>query len=449
MNEELSTKVKDLPRGSGVYLFKNKNGKVIYVGKAKNLKSRVSSYFQKKLTLEPKTQVLVSRITDLEIILTDTELEALILEAELIKKHWPKYNIVHKDDKTHLFIVIRTDSLTVAGKKTKLFKVITARKTDLKTSDIKFGPYTNSYTTRQILRTMRKIFPFRDCSPTKFARYQRLDKPCLYGHLGLCPAPCLAGTDLKQAQKEITRLKRFLSGKSSSIIKDYEKLMKKASQDKNYELAAHHRDTLKRFKYVRTSFKTADQYMDNPNLLEDIAARAIKDLKEGIPILESDPLHIECYDISNISGKEAVGSMVVSLEGKIQKSHYKRFKIRQKDQPDDVFMMKEVLARRIKRGVGDKEKDFTWNLPDLIVLDGGKGQVSAGLEVLSDLGVKIPIIGLVKRKETIVYKENGEFCDIDLPETNEGLKLLMRLRDEAHRFAQIYHHRLRLKKIKV
>jgi len=441
MLEELHVKVKKLPREPGVYLFKNKQEKVIYVGKAKNLKSRVSSYFQKNLILEPKTQVLVSRIADLEIILTATELEALILEAELIKKYWPKYNIVHKDDKTHLFIVIR--------KENKFPKVITARKTDLKGSDIKFGPYTNSTTTKQILRTMRKIFPFRDCSPSKFARYQRMNKPCLYGHLGLCPAPCLAETDLKHAQKEITRLKNFLLGKSSSIIRDYERLMQKASREKKYEAAASYRDTLKRFEYVRTSFKTPDQYIDNPNLLEDIAARSLRDLKEGIPILDNEPLHIECYDISNISGQEAVGSMVVSLEGKITKSHYKRFKIRSKDRPDDVYMMKEVLTRRVKRGLAAKDKDFTWSLPDLIVLDGGKGQVSAGLEVMDYVGVRVPIIGLVKKKETIVYKTNGGFEKVNLPETNEGLKLLMRLRDEAHRFAQSYHHRLRLKKIKV
>jgi len=441
MSDELSTKVKNLPREPGVYLFKNKQEKVIYVGKAKNLKSRVSSYFQKKLILEPKTRVLVSRITDLEIILTATELEALILEAELIKKYWPKYNIAHKDDKTHLFIVIR--------KENKLPKVITARKTDLKKSDIKFGPYTNSTTTKQILRTMRKIFPFRDCSPSKFARYQRMNKPCLYGHLSLCMAPCLAETDLKHTQREITRLKNFLLGKSSSVIRDYERLMQKASQEKKYELAAHYRDMLKKFEYVRTSFKTPDQYIDNPNLLEDIAARSLKDLKEGIPILDNEPLHIECYDISNISGKEAVGSMVVSLEGKITKSHYKRFKIKLKNQPDDVFMMKEVLTRRIQRGLEVKSKDFSWSLPDLIVLDGGKGQVSAGLEVTDSMGVKIPVIGLIKKKETLVYKNNGEFEEKNLPETNEGLKLLIRLRDEAHRFAQSYHRRLRLKKIKV
>jgi len=438
-----------LPRNPGVYLFKNRQGKIIYIGKAKNLRNRVTSYFQKNLTLEPKTKILVSRIADLEITQTDTELEALVLEAELIKKHKPKYNIVHKDDKSRLFIVIRKDSLPVGSKKVKLPKVITARKTDLKKYDIKFGPFTNSTTTKQILRTIRKIFPFRDCSPSKFVRYQKLNKPCLYGHLGICMAPCLSGADLRRAHKEIVRLKRFLSGRSSGIIKDYEQLMHKASKDKKFESAACYRDTLRRFECVRTNFKTADQYMENPNLLEDIAARALKELEAGIPLLNTVPIKIECYDISNISGKEAVGALVVSIEGRMQKSHYKRFKIRLEEKPDDVFMMKEVLTRRIKRGLAKEEKNSSWSLPDLIVLDGGKGQVSAGLEVLDSLGAEVPLIGLAKRKETIVYKADGEFKEINLPENNEGLKLLIRLRDEAHRFAQSYHHRLRLKKIKV
>jgi excinuclease ABC subunit C len=262
-------------------------------------------------------------------------------------------------------------------------------------------------------------------------------------------APCLSGADLRRAHKEIVRLKRFLSGRSSGIIKDYEQLMHKASKDKKFELAAYYRDTLRRFECVRTNFKTADQYMENPNLLEDIATRALKELEAGIPLLNTVPIKIECYDISNISGKEAVGALVVSLEGRMQKSHYKRFKIRLEEKPDDVFMMKEVLTRRIKRGLAKEEKDSSWSLPDLIVLDGGKGQVSAGLEVLDSLGAEVPLIGLAKRKETIVYKADGEFKEINLLENNEGLKLLIRLRDEAHRFAQSYHHRLRLKKIKV
>lgn len=449
MSEQLTAKVKDLPREPGAYMFRDSKGRVIYVGKAKSLKERVSTYFQSSISLEPKTKVMVTKVADLDFIKTATELEALILEAELIKKHKPKYNIIHKDDKSHLYIVIRSELLNVQGEQKRLPKVMTARKTDLRKDDIKFGPFTNSRTTKQILRTLRKIFPFRDCSPSKFFRYQRRKKPCLYGHLGLCMAPCLADTDLEKTQKEINRLKQFLQGKSSRVIKDYEKLMRTASSNKDYEQAASYRDILKKFEYIRTSFRAADKYIENPNLLDDLAQKAIDQLADEIPVLSEPPLKIECFDISDISGKEAVGSMVVSRQGQLEKSEYKKFKIRTKDEPDDVHMMKEVLRRRFKRGTDEGEKNKDWGLPDLIVLDGGKGHVSMGLEELKKYKVDIPLIGLAKRDETIVYKSSGKFEQLDLPDSSEGLRLLLRLRDEAHRFAQSYHHHLRLKKIKV
>ncbi len=441
MREDVINKVKELPREPGVYLFKNSQGTIIYVGKAKRLKNRVSSYFQKTISLEPKTKVMVSKISDMEIIRTASELEALILEAELIKKHKPRYNIIYKDDKSHLYIVERKDNLKIGGKVVKLSKVITARKTDLKKNDIKFGPYTNSRTTKQILRTLRKIFPFRDCSPAKFYRYQKIDKPCLYGHLGLCPAPCLSGADLEKSKKELIRLKKFLRGKSSSIINEYEKLMAEAAKHKDYEQAADYRDMLRRFEYIRASFKPAQQYMENPNLFQDMAQRSLRELRDSIPILDKLPVKIECYDISNISGHEAVGSLVVSKNGSLNSDEYKKFRIKLKSEPDDVGMMAEVLSRRLK--------NKKWELPDLIVLDGGKGQVSAIEAVLKDNGLKIPLVGLAKRKETLIFLQGGEFMKLQLPEDNEGLKLIIRLRDEAHRFAQSYHHYLRRKKIQV
>ena len=454
MHEDVKKQVKKLPQTHGVYLFKNAQGKIIYVGKAKSLKSRVSSYFQKSLSLGLKTRMLVKNIADLEIIKTESELESLILEAELIKKYKPRYNVIYKDDKSYLYIVIRNDIVDIDGKKTKLPKILTSRKTDLKKGDVTFGPYPNATTAKRIMRTLRKIFPYRDCSGAKFGRYQKLNKPCLYGHLDLCSAPCLWGASVVDYKKEVARVRSFLSGKSSSIIKDYEKRMKEASKKREYEEAAHLRDTLKRFEYIRANFKTADKYIENPNLVEDLAECSLKDLQENIEILKDSPERIECYDISSISGQEAVGSMVVSTNGQIDKSEYKRFKVKLPPKSDDVGMMREVLGRRFSRGANSTSKASPktkkdWDLPDLIVLDGGKGQISGVLDIMQEKGIDIPVVGIAKRHETLIYKIDGEFKEINLPEDNGGLRLIIRLRDEAHRFAQSYHHHLRLKKIKV
>lgn len=449
MDNELREKIKQLPKESGVYLFRNSRGKVIYVGKAKRLKTRVSSYFNRNLKLGTKTSALVSRITDLETIKTSSEVEALILEAELIKRYKPKYNVVQKDDKSHLYIVIRNDKVSVNGKKTKLPKIITARKTDLKEKDKVFGPFPNSSDTRTILGTIRKGLPFRNCSKTKFNKYQKLGRPCLYGYINLCQAPCQKDADITKYRKEIRRIKKFLAGDSSKLLNQYRQKMEKASKETDFEKAAYYRDLIKKFEYIRSNFKTAEKYIENPNLVEDLAREATAQLKDKIPFLISNPARIECYDISDLSGKEAVGSMVVANNGMIDKQEYKRFKIKFKDQPDDYEMMREVLLRRLKRLKKSDQKSKGWEKPDLIVLDGGKGQVSIGLQVMQELKLNIPVVGLAKKEESLVFKTEKGFMVNPLATDEEGAKLLIRLRDEAHRFAQSYHHHLRLKKFNV
>ncbi|MFC1622203.1 GIY-YIG nuclease family protein [Patescibacteria group bacterium] len=429
-NPRLKQKIKELPKKPGVYLFKNSKDKVIYVGKAKILRGRVSSYFQKTIKLGTKTQALVSRINDIEIVITESELEALILEAELIKKHRPKYNITLKDDKSHLYIVIRNDSSGFP-------RILTARKTDLQKKDISFGPYTDSGTARYVIKVIRKVLPYKDCSFSKFNLYQKINRPCLYGQINLCQVPCIGNVSKEKYKKDIEKIKKLLSGKGSLLIKEVQKSMNEASESLEYEKAAQFRDILKKFEYVRSTFRSADKYIENPNLMEDLASEAMDELVASIPILTEIPRRIECYDISTISGKEAVGSMVVAKDGVIDKSEYKRFKIRFKDTPDDFGMMKEVLQRRLKRN--------DWEKPDLIVLDGGKGQVSTVLNLKPD----IVVIGLAKRFERIVFKKGEKFEELKLPKGNKGLNLLIKLRDEAHRFAQRYHHLLRLRKIRV
>lgn len=444
----ISQKVEILPQTPGSYIFKDAGGKVIYVGKAKNLKSRVKSYFSVSIPSDFKTAELVSKINDLEFIKVGSEFEALILEAELIKKYRPKYNIVLKDDKSRIYIVIRDDVISISGKKYKLPKVITARKPDLKDSDVVFGPYPNNVVVRKILTTSRKIFPFRDCNYTKFAKYRKIGSPCLYGHMGICPSPCLASepSDLSSYKKNISGLKKILSGNATGLIKNIKKKMQTYSENEKFEEAAVYRDLLDKFYFVQRTFREAEEYINNPYLIDDINKKSLEEIKDFLPFLKNLPRRIECYDISNISGKEAVGSMVVSINGSIDKSEYKRFKIKFKKTPDDFGMMYEVLYRRLKRELPGSDVK-SWGLPDLIVVDGGKPQVSSAFDVLKDLGIFVPVVGIAKKFETLVYKEGEEFYEKRFPNDSLGMKLIIRLRDESHRFAQSYHHLLRKKSL--
>lgn len=436
--------VDNLPQVPGSYIFKNSSGKVIYVGKAKNLRSRVKSYFSVKAPSNFKTAELVKRINDINFIKVESEFEAIILEAELIKKYKPKYNIVLKDDRSKIYIVIRNDKVRIAGKLTDLPKVITARKPDIKKGDLVFGPFPNNTVVRNILRTARKIYPFRDCSYSKFARYNKIGSPCLYGHMGICTAPCVKndGEGLKGYKDNISGLKKVLSGKVSKLVSEIEEKMKESSDREMYEDASKYRDLLQKFYYVQQSFRDAQDYIENPYLLDDISKNSIKDIQKFLPNLTHLPKRIECYDISNISGKDAVGSMVVAIDGKVNKDEYRRFKIKLKKEPDDYGMMREVLYRRLKREKSEG-KSMGWGVPDLLILDGGKPQVSAGAEILEELGFNIPLIGLAKREETVVYKEGDNFVELRLPRESLGMKLIINLRDESHRFAQSYHHLLR------
>lgn len=447
---ELKDKVNNLPRVPGVYIYKNIDGEIIYVGKAINLRNRVKSYFIDNLDPASKTKALVDNIDDMDFIEVTSELEALILEAELIRLNKPFYNINLKDDRSYLYLVIRNSKMEIAGKKVNLPYVIPARKPDLEESDKIFGPFPDATTARYILRSLRRVFPYRDCSETKYSRHYKLNKPCLYGHIGLCQAPCVHNTGeidesrIEEYKKGINRLSDVLSGKSSALINDIKRQMKLASENEEFETAASYRDVLSRFDYIRQHFKTAQSYIDNPYLVEDTLEKSLEELKSAIPFVENDLQRIECYDISNISGKEAVGAMTVAINGRIDNSKYRKFRIRMKNEPNDFGMLQEVLRRRLKRALDNSPG---WEFPELLVIDGGKGQISAVNEVLKEYELDIPMVGLAKRFETIVYLVDGEFHEVVLDRSNEGLKLVQRLRDEAHRFGKKYHHELRLKKI--
>ena len=443
-SSQLIEKVNTLPKRPGIYMFKNEGGKVIYVGKAIRLQDRVKSYFVIHIDTSSKTAALVRQITDLDFIEVETELEALILEASLIKKHNPKYNVALKDDKSTLHIVIRNEKVKINSKSTKLPKIIAARTTEILPGDKAYGPYLHGNVAKYLLRTLRRMFPFRDCSTTKFQKYHSLSSPCFYGHVGLCSAPCTTAISVSDYKKQIQQLKKLLEGESPRLTGSLEREMKRLSKEMKYEEAAQKRDLLSKINYVTRNFRDPEEYMDNPYLVEDLVSQSLDELVANIPALKKLPARIECYDISNLFGKDATGSMVVATDGRVDKSEYRRFRIRFKETPDDFEMIREVLRRRFKREKLENKNVKRWGRPDLLVIDGGKGQVSAAAEVLGELGLNIPVIGLAKRLETIVLPD---FSEVSLAKDNAGLKLLQRLRDEAHRFAKKYHMQLRLRKI--
>lgn len=435
-SEALREKVKSLPHNPGVYRFYNAAGQIIYVGKAKDLFNRVGQYFQKYLR-DGKTRQLVENIASLRYIEVFSELEALILEADLIRKYRPKYNIALKDDKSYLYIVIRNEG--------EFKKVITARRTDIQKSDIKFGPFPDGYTAKYIIRAIRRIFPHRDCSEGKYAKYKKLETPCLYGHIGLCPGPCAYPEKAEEYNRNILHIKQFLQGHQKNIVNSLKREMSTYSKNMEYEEADRIKRMLRRFEYVQQSFRAPKEFIENPYLVDDIYETALKELMESLPHLNELPRRIECYDVANIMGKDAAVSMVVATNGRLDKREYRKFKIKLKDTPDDFYMLKEALTRRFFHET--KENLASWGRPDLVVVDGGKGQVGIALEVLNSLDLNIPVIGLAKREELIVYYSDNEYHELKLERSSEAIKLLQRLRDESHRFARAYHHLLRSRNI--
>lgn len=398
---------------------------MIYVGKAINLKNRVSSYFHLNDNLPARTKNLVSEINSIDHIVVESELEALLLEAELIKRHKPRYNVILRDDKSYLYIKI--DSQTT------ITTVSTTRREKPKRGVKLFGPFPSAHTARSVLRYLRKIFPF--CSHAKKPRGS-----CLWVDLGLCPGPWQGKISLAEYKQIIGRISFFLSNKKKKLIIDLKKEMVEAAEGQNFEKAAALRNQIRQLEYVIQPKIMPSQYLENPNLVAETVLNKLASLKQLLN-LEALPKRIECYDISNISGKQATGSMVVFTDGEKDGGQYRRFRIRAKDTPDDFFMIKEVLSRRFQND---------WPLPQLIVIDGGKGQIASAYQVLYQMGLTIPIIGLAKKMEEIYQLlpqgSNYSFVGpIRLKRDHPALRLVQSLRDEAHRFAISYHRHLRSK----
>lgn len=408
-----------IPHKSGVYIFKDNKNNVLYVGKAVDLYSRVSSYFN-SASHPAKTAVLVENIREIETIIVESELEALILEANLIKRHLPPFNIRLTDDKDYLYIIVTKEDYP---------QIITARKKDLKRSIKYFGPFPSSRTVKDTLKKLRRVFPW--CAAPRKDRL-RGNRPCFYYHLGLCPGACVGKISKEEYRKIISMFIKFMDGKKQEIAEELILEMGKASKDLEFEEAERVKRILAGINYI-TQTNQVKSYLENPNFLESQREDSLRELMKYLG-LEKIPERIECFDISNLQGGNATGSMVVLVQGEIDKSQYRRFKIKISGKINDVGMHKEMFLRRIKHK--------GWPTPDLILVDGGKGQIGVYREILENIGFKIPVFGLAKREEWI-YGINGEV--IKLPKKSLGLRLLQKIRDEAHRFAINYHKKLRTK----
>lgn len=554
MNKLLEETIKLVPTNPGCYIYYDKDNTIIYVGKAKNLKRRVYSYFHKQHE-NVKTNVLVSQIEKLEYIITDSEAEALILESHLIKKHKPKYNILLKDDKKYPYFLITDEDFP---------RIQIVRKKNLNPDKGRFyGPYTDIGAMYATLDFLKKIFPLKQCKQPKFS-----NRPCLYYHIGKCLAPCQGKVTPEEYQKLIHQVELFLSGKQSELLKQIQIQMQKYSDEEQYEKAAKLRDsyidlqkTLEHQKVVYENTKlnedilaviyeegilaivimmvregrlidkkdytyfadNADkteyfetffreyytnlklEYPDkiiskdleeigNKQLYEDwlkilsgkkitihyakrgkysevyeLALKNARNLMENAKLkkmaqirddfnevgsylaekleLSNFPNRIECYDISHIQGTNTVASMVVFQNGLPKKTAYRKFKIRLAEgKPDDFLSMKEVLSRRLVRLSEPK-----WEKPDLIIIDGGKGQLSSVMKIVQEMGIKtgkggIDFISLAKREEEVFLPNRSK--SIILPKNSNALYLIQRIRDEAHRFAITYHRDLRSKALK-
>jgi excinuclease ABC subunit C len=413
-----------LPTKPGVYTFLDEKNNVLYVGKAKDLKARVSSYFQNKGILEEKTLALVEQIKRIKITIVESELESLLLEAHYIQKYKPRYNVRMTDNKSYPLIQITIND--------DYPKVLYARRTD-DVNSLYFGPYPSSSSVKTVLKTLRRIFPFQSVR-----NHPR--RICLYHHLGLCPCPpAFDSPELKKEYyRNIRNIVRVLSGETKTIIREFERERDSLSKNEKFEEAALLQRKIDALHYITQPIRQPFEYEINPNLRTDIRKRETDELmnvlnREGYAL--SSLRKIECYDISNTQGTNATGSMVVFVDGEKESSLYRKFKIRKDGIPNDFAMHQEVMGRRLKH----KED---WPFPELFIIDGGKGQVSSVKKVFEELGIDRPIIGLAKREETIV---TSDLKEVSLPKHSPALQLIMRIRDEAHRFAITYHRKLRSK----
>lgn len=407
-----------LPKGTGVYCLK-KGKEILYIGKAKNIRERVKNHFQNPSW---KERDFLKEVEKIGYLITDSEIEALILEAKLIKKYQPKLNILWRDDKNYFF---------VAKTKEDFPRIFITHQPKEKAKEY-IGPFVDGKSLKIALRFLRKVFPFRSCALLP-------KKPCFWYQLGYCLGPCLVKNknDLlynhlkKLSQRNAKKIFSFFRGGGNKILKNLEKEMQKKAEKLQFEEAEIIRDQWKSLKRVIEQAKVLEEEKKNNWQKTEGYLRKFLKIKKKIE-------RIEAYDVSNIRGKEATGSMIVFLEGKPAKNFYRRFKIKLEDKPNDLAMLKEVLMRRLNHR--------EWPLPQIVLIDGGRGQLKIAEEVFSKRKNRIKILALAKKENKIfIAEEKKAYFLKDLP--REIFNLFLQLRDEAHRFAISYHRKLREKEL--
>jgi excinuclease ABC subunit C len=451
--EQIRKKVGDLPHKPGVYLMKDRFGTVIYVGKARDLRKRVSTYFHpsRRLGWDLKFNALVEAVHDLDTYTVRSEPEALLLEGKLIKEYQPRYNISFRDDKRFLLIKINLNDPIPRFMLTRLRQDDGARY---------FGPFAHSASARHTLTLARRKFNLRGCR--LLTPGEEDYKHCLYGHLKYCTAPCIGNVTREDYRLQARSACDFLDGQTGEMERDLEEQMKKAAAAEDFEKAAQFRDALED---LRRTVEKTKKFPRLPYHLP-VAIEPQADLAELAKVLAlpGNPARIEGFDISNISGTFAVASLVSFRNGRPDRSNYRRYRIKTVAGQNDFACMAETVRRRYTRllaeGAPKADEDGGWRmedggegkgagrvaLPDLILIDGGKGQLNAALAELGALGLeRIPIIGLAKEFEEIFRP--GESEPLRLSADSGALKLLQRVRDESHRFANTYNAQLRLKRI--
>lgn len=424
----------ELPDSPGVYFYYDHGGNLLYVGKATSLKRRVGSYFTK--AHDNRIAEMVAQIVKIDYLETPTVIEALVLEANKIKALKPKYNILQRDDKSFLYLVITNEDfprpllmrgLDLDDLGVNPFDAELSAKAKKKFLAV-YGPYTSGPSLKRALEYLRRIIPWTDCQSPDVTGKKR---PCFYRHIRKCPGVCTGEITSKDYKKIMKRLMMFFDGNRSRLVKSLEKDMKAASKAKKYEDAAKLRNNIYALNHIQdVAFITK----------EDVELPYSKVKPESIIDLDG---RIEAYDISNISGTSAVGVMTVFEEGKPAKSKYRKFKIRTVVGANDVGMMEEVMRRRLRRA---EISPKAWPLPEVMIIDGGKPQVNRVQEILDELQLDVPIIGIAKgldrKQDRLVFdRKNLELARI----ATMGKEIFQKVRDEAHRFSVKYHRQVRTK----
>jgi excinuclease ABC subunit C len=441
VTNKVEKKLQELPKEPGVYFHKNAVGEIIYVGKAARLNSRVRQYFQKSRGRDPKTEALVMEIADIEWMVVDSEIEALFLEAEMIRRYMPRYNILLRDDKAMSYIRIDYDSQ---------YPTVSTTRRPLDDGAKYYGPYNSTATIRQALKLLRRVFPYatRQIAGQKRATLQY--------HLGLDPGLEEGRTTLEDYRANLRKLMAVIEGRRKTIEREIERDMKRAAKSHDFELAARLRNQLFTLQNLSKHIIFSDkEFLD---ISKDHALTELVDLLG----LENYPRRIEGYDISHMQGTDVVASMVVFTNGVSDKSEYRKFKTKI-NHNNDFYNMNETLKRRLS------EKNVkAWGKPNLVLIDGGKGQLDAAIKARDEQGCeKLPFIGLAKREEQIVIAkgrsnvrlnekvlhelrgfatESEDFILVNVPHSTNLVKLLQRIRDESHRFAVTYHSVLKTKR---